>query len=235
MKGLTCARASDTVFRSQDNVSMKISVISMMVTALFGLMTTAHAEMKVASVNMQELYKSYYKRFDAEKRLVEQKSAIDKDIAARQEKLKALVQELQEIKKKDDPSITDAARKRIAQEFQMKQNQAQAEEQEYKGYIQRKQLAFQEMQKREILLVLEDIQKTVEEAAAKGDYDIVIDSSAAAAPLGTRVFPFVKKSMDITPEMLKTLNASAPAGFDPAAPAIAPTSPAASAPAARQR
>lgn len=208
---------------------MKISVISLLVTALFGLMTTAQAEMKVASVNMQELYKSYYKRFDAEKRLIEQKATIDKDISARQEKLKTLVQELQDIKKKDDPSITEEARKRIAKEFQMKQNQAQAEEQEYKGYIQRKQLAFQELQKNEILKVLQEIQATVEEAAAKGDYDIVIDSSAAAAPLGTRVFPFVKKSMDITPEMQKTLNASAPAGFDPNAPIVPPTAPAAAA------
>lgn len=207
------------VLSSQEIESMKISIVSMMMAAVIGLMTTAQAELKVASVNMQELYKKYYKRFEAEKRLSELKASIDKDVAARQEKLQALMKAMQEIRKKDDPALTENARKAIQTEFQMKQNTAQAEEQEYKSFVQRKQMAFQEAQKSEILTILQEIQKIVEDAAAKVDCDLLIDSAAAAPPMGTKAFPYVKKNLDITPEILKILNASAPAGFDPDKPA----------------
>ena len=33
--------------------------------------------------------------------------------------------------------------------------------------------------------------------------------------MGTRVFPYMKKDIDLTPEVLKVLNAGAPQGFDP--------------------
>ena len=47
----------------------------------------------------------------------------------------------------------------------------------------------------------------------------MLDSGAispqAAIGVGTRVFPYMKKDIDLTPEVLKVLNAGAPQGFDP--------------------
>ena len=45
----------------------------------------------------------------------------------------------------------------------------------------------------------------------------MLDSSAQNASTGIKIFPYVKSSFDITPEVLKTLNAGAPEGFDPKA------------------
>ncbi len=195
---------------------MKFPLITTASLALCAFAATAQAEMKVASVNMQELYKSYHKRFDAEKRLGEQKAAVEKEIAQRAEKIKAMAEELNKIRQQVDPSLSDAAKQKIQAEFSTKLNTAQAAEQEFTSFRQHRQVAFQEMQKHEILIILQDIQQQVDEAASKDNYDLVIDSGAVAPPLGTKIFPFVKKSYDITPELMKKINAGAPAGFDPA-------------------
>ncbi len=193
---------------------MKFSALTGLMVAACALATTVQAEVKIAAVNMQDLYKSFYKRIDAEKRLNEQKTQIEEEMRARAEKLKALGEELNAIRKKKDPSLSQAALKKIEAEFTAKLNQAQAIEQEFNSFRQRRELAFKEMQRREILLLLQDIQQLVDEAAGAGNYDLVINSGAASPPLGTMVFPFVKKSLDITPEMIKKLNAGAPAGYD---------------------
>ncbi len=195
---------------------MKTSIISTIMAVVIGLTATAQAELNLAAVNMQDLFTKFYKRAEAEKRVNEQKAAVEKDIQTRQEKLQKLITEFQEVKKKyDDPSLSDTARKNIGMELQMKQNVAQAEEQEFKSFVQRRQLALNETNKREVILILTEIQKTVEETAAKADYDFVFDSSAISDMRPTLVLLYVKKSHDITPEVLKKLNATAPAGFDP--------------------
>ncbi len=196
---------------------MKFTTFTGMLLAACAFVSTAQAELNIAAVNMQDLYKSFYKRIEAEKRLNETKTTIEEDMRARAEKLKKLGEELNAIRKKKDPSLSQAAIKKIEAEFTAKLNQAQASEQEFNNFRERRELAFKEMQRREILLLLQDIQKLVDEAAGAGNYDLVINSGAASPPLGTMVFPFVKKSLDITPEMIKKLNKDAPAGYDPQA------------------
>ncbi len=196
---------------------MKFPTITGLTLAACALASTAQAEIKVAAVNMQDLYKSFYKRVEAEKRLNATKTDIEEEMKSRAEKLKALGEELNAINKKNDPALSQAARQKIQAEFTAKVNQAQASEQEFNQFRQRRELAFKEMQRREILILLQDIQKIIDEAAAAGDYDLLINSGAASPPLGTMVFPFVKKTLDITPEMMEKLNAGAPAGYDPAA------------------
>ena len=61
----------------------------------------------------------------------------------------------------------------------------------------------------------------IKTAAEEGGLDIVIDGGAISPRqeigIGTPVFPHLKKSFDITPEVLGKLNAGAPEGFDPEA------------------
>jgi hypothetical protein len=62
-------------------------------------------------------------------------------------------------------------------------------------------------------------QTAINTVADQSASDIVIDAGAISPQpqigIGTRVFPFLKKDIDLTPEVLKQLNAGAPQGFDP--------------------
>ncbi len=203
---------------------MKLPIVSTIALTLCAVATSAQAEMKVATINMQQLYQSYYKKGDAEKRLAEQRDAIQVQVTERGDKLKALAEEINTLKAKLDPSLAQTTAQKIKAELTTKANEFQAAEQEFKSFVNRRQLAFQEVQKREIILLLQEIQTIIDNAAAEGGYDLIIDASATTQPLGTRVFPFVKTSFDKTPDMIKLLNKDAPAGYDPAA-QLAPAAP----------
>ncbi len=196
---------------------MKFPIISTVIVTLCALAATAQAELKIASVNVMELYTMFYKRFDVEVQLKSLQADIKKEIQEREEKLKALQEEDKKIKDRYDPSLSAAATKKLRDEHASKLNEIQAAQQELQTFSQRRAMAFQEMHRREMIALLTEVSKVMEDAASQGGYDIVLDSSAMATPLNTKVFPYVKSTFDITPEVLKKLNAGAPEGFDPKA------------------
>ena len=195
---------------------------------MLGLASTAMAaELKVASVDVQDLFKSYYKTHAAQKKINDQRIKIENETKERQEKLKVLADELGKIRQQyNDPTLNDTRRQAISKEFQMKQNDAVSAENEYKTFMQRKQIAFQEMVKRDMSTIIAEIEKAVQDKASAENYDIVFDNSAVT-PSGTHTFVFAKKSLDITSSMKTELNKNAPAGFDPNAPLDQPSAPAA--------
>ncbi len=196
---------------------MKFPIISTIAVSLCALAASAQADIKIASVDVTELYKLFYKRFDVEVNLQAQKATIDQELKTRQEKLKALQEEDKKITARFDPSLSETAVKKLREEHNAKLNEIQAAQQELQTFVQRRRLAFEEMLKREMAALLQEVQTVIVEVTGNGSYDLVINSSALSAPSGTRVFPFIKATYDVTPEVLKKLNAGAPAGFDPKA------------------
>ncbi len=188
------------------------------VAALFGAMiATAQAEVKVASVNMTDLNIMFYKRVDVETSLKKQENTIKEEIAARQEKAKKLVEEGEKLQKQMDPTLSEAAVKKLREQAASIQNELTAEQEELKTFVQRRQIAFREIVRRELALLAKELHEAVQAVAAEGGYDIVVDSSAVSGVTGYRAFPYVKEEMDITQQVLKKLNAGAPEGFDPQA------------------
>ncbi len=196
---------------------MKFPIISTIVVAACALAATAQAELKIASVNVTELYTMFHKRFNVETLLKEQEATIKNEIKTREDKLKALQEEDKKIKDRYDPSLSEAATKKLRDEHAAKLNEIQAASQELQTFAQRRSLAFREMHRREMIALLQEVQSVISDVTGKGGYDLVIDSSATTSQLATRVFPYVKSTYDITPEVLKQLNAGAPEGFDPKA------------------
>ncbi len=196
---------------------MKFPIISTIAVAVCALAATAQAELKVASVNVTELYTMFHKRFSVETVLKDQEAKIKAEIQTREEKLKALQEEDKKIKERYDPSLSESATKKLRDEHAAKLNEIQAAAQELQTFAQRRSLAFREMHRREMIALLQEVQTVIADVTGKGGYDLVIDSSATTSQLSTRVFPYVKSTFDITPEVLKQLNAGAPEGFDPKA------------------
>ncbi|MDO5472052.1 MAG: OmpH family outer membrane protein [Akkermansia sp.] len=193
------------------------TIISTAAVTLCALVATAQAELKVATVNVTELYTLFYKRFDTEVRLKEQEAQIKAEIKQREDKLRALEEEDQKIQKKYDPSLAESQVKKLRDQHNIKMNEIQAARQELQTYVQRRSMAFKELFRRDMQVLFSEVQQTISDIAAQGAYDIVFDSSATNGTTGIKVFPYVKASFDITPEVLKQLNAGAPQGFDPRA------------------
>lgn len=193
------------------------TIISTIAVTLCAMVATAQAELKVATVNVTELYTLFYKRFDTEVRLKDEEAKIKAEIKVREDKLRALQEEDKQIQKKYDPSLSQAQVKKLSDQHNIKMNEIQAAQQELQTYVQRRSLAFKELFRRDMALLFNEVQQTISDIASQGGYDIVLDSSAQNATTGIKIFPYVKSSFDITPEVLKALNAGAPEGFDPKA------------------
>lgn len=194
---------------------MKFPIISTFAVVATALVSTVQAELKVASVDVNELYTKFYKRFDTEVRLKEYMAEIKAEVEKQQAELMKLREEAEALRKQYDPSRSEKEIAALRQKLQNKQNELQAKENQLKEYTQTRERAFQELYRRDLALLFAEVQKVIEEEAALGAYDFVIDSSAMNAAPRTKVFPYVKETFDITPQVLKKLNAGAPAGFDP--------------------
>lgn len=210
---------------------MKFPIISTIAVAACALVSTVQAELKIASVNQGEVITSFHKTFDMQDRLQKQLTAIQADIKTRQEKLQALQKEDEAIRAKFDPSLPEAARRKLQEEHSAKLNEVQSYEQEMRTYVQRREVAFKEIQARELSLILKEVQEKVDAISSEKGIDVLIDTAAASAA-GTKVFPFVKPTLDITPDVIKALNSSAPAGFNLEAELLKRRSAAGAAPAA---
>ena len=198
---------------------MKFPIISTALVTLCALAATAQAEIKIASVNVQELYTKFYKRFDTETTLQKQLAEIKADIKTREDKLRALQEDLKKILAKNDPSLSESAVAELRSQYQVKANELKAAEQEMKDFVQRREVAFRELRNSEMRLLVEEVQTAINTVADQSGADLVLDSGAISPQpqigIGTRVFPYMKKDIDLTPEVLKQLNSGAPQGFDP--------------------
>ena len=198
---------------------MKFPILSTALVTLCALTATAQAELKIASVNIQELYTKFYKRFDTETSLQKHLAEIKADIKVREDKLRGLQKEIEQIKGKYDSSLSDSAVAKLRKQFDEKVNELKAADQEMKDFVQRREVAFRELRNTEMRVLMEEVQTAINTVADQSGSDLVLDSGAIspqpAIGVGTRVFPYMKKDIDLTPEVLKVLNSGAPEGFDP--------------------
>ncbi len=174
------------------------------------MVATVSAEVKIASVNMEDLQLMFYKRVDADARLQKEREGILEEINKRGEKVKALAQQLEDLQKQSDPTLSEQAIKKIREKMVSIKNEYDAERQEFETFVKRRQLAFGAIQQREGTLILQEIRKVIGEVAEAEGVDLVLDAS----PRTQLILPYVKSSMNITERVAAKLNADAPEGYD---------------------
>lgn len=193
------------------------TTLSALFVACMAMVATAKAEIKVASVNMTELNIMFYERVEVEASLKKQEADIQQEVNSRQEKVRALAEELKQLQSQVDPTLTNAALDTLRSKAASIKNEYDAALQELQTFVQRRQAAFREIVRRELALLAQKLHAAVESVAAEAGYDVVLDASAVSQQPGARVFPYVKPALDISPAVLTRLNAGAPADFDPQA------------------
>lgn len=192
-----------------------LSVLAIAVSSAFA---TVSAEVKVASVNMQELFVMFHKRIGMQERLQKEVAAVREEIGKREEKLKALLQQLNDIKKQSDPTLSEQAVAKLRAQAMSIQNELVAENQEYETFKKRRELALSAIQQKEFALLLREVYSVIKEVAETEGVDIVIDTSAKSqltpSPFLVPSFPYVKPNLSITEKVAAKLNVNAPADFD---------------------
>lgn len=194
-------------------------------TALCGAAAAQEGKLKIATVDMQQLFKEYHRTNEAQKEINVERAKIQKDNTERLERIRQLDTELQTMRKQfEDPSIADSKKQQVFTEWNVKKEEGIALERERHEFLQRRNQGLNEKMVQRMKGILEEIRKLVEEKAKGEDFDYVFDKSG----LSTSQVPFflyTKDATDITAVLLKELNKDAPAESKPTegeAPAPAP-------------
>lgn len=187
----------------------RITAVTLAVV-LSGVASAQEGKLKIATVDMQQLFKEYYRTNEAQKQINVERARIQKDNNERMARIRDLDTELQNMRKQiEDPSIADSKKQALYSEWQGKQQDGIQLDRERREFLQRRNQALNEKMVQRMKGILEEIRKLVEEQAKTEDYDYVFDKSG----LSTAQVPFLlytKDATDITAVLLKDLNKDAP-------------------------
>jgi outer membrane protein len=179
-------------------------------------------KLNIATVDMQELFKQYYRTNEAQKQINVERARIQKDNNERLTRIRELETELANLRKQiEDPALNDSKKQALGKEWQAKNNEGTALDRERREFLQRRNQALNEKMVQRMKSILEEIRKLVEEKAKVDNYDYVFDKSG----LSTSQVPFLlytKDATDITAGLLKDLNKDAPAESLPSADDVKP-------------
>lgn len=200
--------------------------LAVALAASFVGIAAAQDSKKIATVDMQELFKNYYRTNDAQKQINVERAKIQKDNNERMQKIRDIETALVSLRKQlDDPAINDSKKQSLFKDWQMQQQEGIALDRERREFLQRRNQMLNEKMMQRMKGILEEIRKLVEENAKASDFDYVFDKSG----LSTSQVPFLlytKDATDITAVLLKDLNKDAPADSIPAVGIPAPGLPA---------
>jgi outer membrane protein len=193
---------------------MTIRQTAIALTSLFLMAVvpaSAQETLKIATVDMQQLFKEYHRTNTAQKDINIERSKIQKENNERLTRIRELEAELQGLRKQlEDPSISDKKKQELFKGFQAKTQEGVALDRERREYLQRRNTALNEKMQQRMRGILEEIRKMVEDHAKSDDFDYVFDKSG----MSTSQVPFLlytKDATDMTGDLLKELNKDAPA------------------------
>ena len=178
--------------------------------SLVTVVSAQDGKLNIATVDMQELFKQYYRTNEAQKQINVERARIQKDNNERLARIRELEESLSNLRKQlEDPTINDSKKQTLFKDWQMQQQEGIALDRERREFLQRRNAALNEKMVQRMKGILEEIRKLVEEQAKVDNYDYVFDKSG----LSTSQVPFLlytKDATDITAGLLKDLNKDAP-------------------------
>ena len=187
--------------------NLTLSLVGMLLVT--ALPASAQDKLKIATVDMQQLFKEYHRTTEAQKQINIERTRIQKENNERLSRIRELEGELQSLRKQlDDPSISDKKKQELFKEFQMKTQEGVALDRERREYLQRRNTALNEKMGQRMRGILEEIRKLVEDQAKTDDYDYVFDKSGMSASQVPFLL-YTKDAADITPGLLTQLNKDA--------------------------
>ncbi|HCC21153.1 MAG TPA: hypothetical protein DEP88_07895 [Verrucomicrobiales bacterium] len=175
-------------------------------------MGTSNAQrLKIATVDIQKLFKEYHRTTEEQQKFSEEFARIQKENNERLAGIRKLEEDLQVLKKKiEDPTLSDSVKREKSKEFQLKLDEAKAMDRERREFLGRRTRALELKKQASMQGILEEIRKRIVDHSKKEDFDFVLDKSGLSA----NQVPFLlytKDATNITATLLEELAKDAPA------------------------
>ncbi len=191
----------------------------------------ASADLKIAVVDLNKAFESYYKTQDAQARLKEKNDLFQKDYQDMVATYNHMGEEAQKLKNDStDATLSADARADKLKALQVKAQELQTMERKIEEMKVERQREIQDEVGRRHQEIVGEMTKVINAYSGPQGYDLVLDKSSSSSASGVPYLLYnSSKLTDITADIVKQLNSTRPAGAPAAAPA--PEAPAAAAPA----
>jgi outer membrane protein len=195
---------------------MKLLSIPLLATITFAFVASPlpafGQQIKIASVDMSKVFSEYYKTKKAEAELKDKQVGFEKEIrdkASELDKMREDAKKLQE--DAENPAFTEEKKAEKRKTLQTKVNEGRLFAQQLQEMKMTRERDLKEQQNKERNKIVEEISKVIQDKAKRDGYTLVIDKAGLTLS-GVSPFVFVQDSLDITSDIVKSLNASAPVG-----------------------
>lgn len=198
----------------KNKLSSKIFGAAIALALVLGTATT-HAQTKLATVDMKRVFDAYYKTKQAEQQIKER--AVDSDKV-----YKGMVEDYQKanedyrklVESSNDQAVSAEEREKRKKNAETKLNEIQDIEKQVKQFQTQARTTLGELEKRMRDGIVKDIRDMVNTKGKAGGFNMVFDTSAQTV-YQTPYLLYTSGQPDLSDEIIRELNASAPAGFNP--------------------
>jgi outer membrane protein len=178
--------------------------------AALGLAASAHAQLKVATVDLRKVFDGYYKTKQADTGLKEEASGLEKTAKGMLDDYKKANEDYKKLLDgANDSALAADERQRREKNAKDKLLEIKQLEQQVQAFQRQSESTLLEKRRRMRDNILREIREAVITKAKAGGYNFVFDSAADSVNQ-TPVFVFADTSNDLTDQMLTELNANAP-------------------------
>jgi outer membrane protein len=187
----------------------KLLLVGLLILAPFSIAT---ADLKVAVVDLGKVFGDFYKTKDAQAKLNEKRDGYTKEVQGYIDDYQRMGEEASTLEKaSEDPTLSAQARQdRAAALATKKQDMLNLGNKIQELKVERGREIQEEMVRRHGEIV-DEITKVISDYSGPQGYDLVIDKTSASAASGVSIVLYnSSKLIDITAEITKILNQSAP-------------------------
>lgn len=182
--------------------------------ALALLLTTAstQAQLRIATVDMKKIFDSYYKTKQAEGQIKDRATDSDKVYKGMVDDYQKANDEYRKlVESSNDQAVSADEREKRKKNAEAKLNDIQEIEKQVKQFQAQARTTLGEMERRMRENIVKEIRDQVNGKARSSGFQLVLDSSATT-PYQTPIVLYASGQPDLTEEILKELNETAPPG-----------------------
>jgi Skp family chaperone for outer membrane proteins len=178
-------------------------------TALLG--GSAQAEVKVGTIDMKQVFDTYYKTKDAEGKINEARTQAKKELDERLDSFNKAQEEAKKLNEEaNKPELSAAAKADKSKLLNEKLQALGALQREIQEFQQTRERQLSEQSVRSRNSLVEEINKVIGDKVKAAGYDIVLDKSGQSLN-AVGVVIFSRDSFDFTNDVVNELNKSKPA------------------------
>ncbi len=178
-------------------------------TALLG--GSAQADVKVGTIDMKQVFDTYYKTKDAEGKINEARTQAKKELDERLDSFNKAQEEAKKLNEEaNKPELSAAAKADKSKLLNEKLQALGALQREIQEFQQTRERQLSEQSVRSRNSLVEEINKVIGDKVKAAGYDIVLDKSGQSLN-AVGVVIFSRDSFDFTNDVVNELNKSKPA------------------------